>query len=227
MFDSIAKQYDKTNAIQSFCLHKYWNRAFVDKAIVPTKPEVLLDLCCGTGAIAFEYLKKVQKPMKIYLLDFSEGMLECAKSYAKNQNLDQHQLRFLQADAKTIPLLNNSVDCATVAYGIRNIKDHHLCIKDVYRVLKPGGSFGILELTTPTHPFLKYAHNLYLKHFLPTIGKMATSNREAYQYLCNSIQSFIPPEQLKNEMREVGFYGIRQHSLLGGIATIIIGMKTI
>jgi len=225
MFDSIAKQYDKTNAILSFCMHKYWNRTLINKTILPSNPEVLLDLCCGTGAIAFEYLKKTQDPRKVYMLDFSEGMLTYAKSYAKNHDIDQHEIRYLQADAQLIPLLNNSVDCATVAYGIRNVKDPALCIKDVYRVLKAGGTFGILELTKPTHPFLRYAHSLYLKHLLPQLGKVATSNKDAYRYLCDSIHTFIPPEQLKTQMQAVGFQDIKQYPLLGGIATVIVGKK--
>lgn len=225
MFDGIAKQYDKTNAILSFCMHKYWNRTLINTTIVPSNPDVLLDLCCGTGAIAFGYLNKNPRPLKVYMLDFSENMLKCAKSYAKKQEIDQHEIHYLQADAQIIPLLNNSVNCATVAYGIRNVKDPALCIKDVYRVLKPGGTFGILELTKPKHPFLRYAHSLYLRHMLPQLGKIATSNKDAYRYLCDSIHTFIPPEQLKSQMDSVGFQDIKQYSLLGGIATVLVGIK--
>ncbi|HEV8052430.1 MAG TPA: class I SAM-dependent methyltransferase, partial [Parachlamydiaceae bacterium] len=129
MFNSIAKQYDRTNAILSFQMHKFWNRALINKVIVPGKPEVLLDLCCGTGAIAFEYLRKTQDPLKVFMLDFSEGMLECAKFYAGQQDLEHHDIHYLQADAQVIPFLNNSVNCATIAYGIRNVRDPDLCIR--------------------------------------------------------------------------------------------------
>lgn len=225
MFNSIARQYDKTNAILSFRMHNLWNRTLIKKAIIPAKPEILLDLCCGTGAIAFEYLKKTQDPLKVYMLDFSEGMLEYAKLQAKKHHLDHHDIHYLQADAQVIPLLGNSVNCATIAYGIRNIKDPALCIKDVYRVLKPGGIFGILELTQPKHPFLSSTHSFYLKNLLPILGRMATSNKEAYRYLCNSIHSFIPPEHLQQIMERNGFLNIRQHSLFGGIATVLVGSK--
>lgn len=225
MFNSIAHQYDKTNAILSFRMHKHWNRALVDKAIVPAKPEVLLDLCCGTGAIAFEYLKKTQDPIKVYMLDFSEGMLQCAKSQAKKHGLEHHNIHYLHADAQAIPLLSNSVNCATIAYGIRNVKDPNLCIKDVYRVLKPGGSFGILELTKPCNPLMRFGHSIYLKRLLPILGKMVTSNKEAYDYLCNSIHTFIPPEKLKLQMETVGFNNVKQFSLFGGVATVLVGSK--
>ena len=225
MFDSIAKHYDKTNAILSFCLHKHWNKTFIKQTITPAQPEILLDLCCGTGAIAFGYLKHIPDPLKVYLLDFSEGMLQCAKDQAKKLDVVHHDLYYLQADAQTIPLLNHSVDCATIAYGIRNVKDSSRCIKDVYRVLKPGGSFGILELTQPSRPILKSLHRFYLKNILPLVGKFATSDKEAYRYLCNSIQTFVPPETLKTQMKEAGFEKIRQISCTGGIATIIVGSK--
>lgn len=224
MFNSIAEQYDKTNAILSFRMHKRWNQALINKVIVPARPEVLLDLCCGTGAIAFEYLKTAQDPIKVYMLDFSEEMLKYAKMRAKKQELTQHNIHYLQADAQTIPLLSNSVNCATIAYGIRNIQDPILCIKDVYRVLKQGGTFGILELTQPGNSFIRLGHSLYLKHLLPLIGKMTTSNKEAYHYLCKSIHTFTPKE-LRHQMENVGFKDIKQFSLFGGVATVLVGVK--
>jgi len=225
MFNSIAKNYDRANGILSLQMHKRWNRSLVEKAISPAKPKVLLDLCCGTGAIAFEYLKDAANPTKVYLLDFSEAMLSYAQEYAKSLQLAQHDLNFLQADAQAIPLLENSIDCASMAYGIRNIKDPDACIKEVYRVLKPQGTFGILELTKPKNPVMRLGHHLYLRTVLPVIGKFVTSNQEAYKYLCNSIHTFIPPEMLAESMQSAGFYNIRRHSLMGGVATLLIGSK--
>jgi ubiquinone/menaquinone biosynthesis C-methylase UbiE len=92
-------------------------------------------------------------------------------------------------------------------------------------VLKPGGTFGILELTQPKAPLLKALHSFYLKNCLPLIGKVATSNKDAYAYLCNSIHGFTPPEQLKLLMKEVGFQNIQHHPLLGGVATVLVGTK--
>lgn len=226
MFNSIAKSYDKTNAILSMQMHKRWNRALVENAIVPSKPKVLLDLCCGTGAIAFEYLQSAKEPTKVYMLDFSEMMLACAQEHAKKQKLHRHDINFLQADAQAIPLPEKTADCATIAYGIRNVKDPDACIKDVYRVLRPHGTFGILELTQPQNPILRFGHQLYLRTVLPVVGKLVTSNQEAYQYLCNSIHSFIPPESLAASMKSAGFTNIRKVSFLGGVATLLVGSKT-
>jgi len=225
MFNSIATTYDKTNAVLSLNMHKRWNAALIREVIVPANPKVLLDLCCGTGAISLEYLRKVNSPIKAYLLDFSEGMLTHAKHQSAKMPLTHHDISFLQADAQQIPLLNNQVDCAVIAYGIRNIKNPQQCIQDAYRVLQPGGTLGILELTQPENPLLRFGHHLYLRTMLPLLGKCLSSNGEAYQYLCKSIPEFIHPKELQRLMSEVGFQTIQRKSLSGGIATLVIGKK--
>ncbi len=226
LFNSIAKQYDKTNAVLSFQMHKKWNKALIQQVLIPSKPKVLLDLCCGTGAIAFEYLQQAQHAVRAHLLDFSEGMLAHAKERSKAYWIDRHSIDYLQADAQCIPLPDHSVDCATIAYGIRNVKHPQQCIHDVFRVLKPGGTFGILELTQPEQPLLRFGHHIYLRTVLPIMGKFLTSNREAYQYLCNSINTFIPPQELKRQLQEASFQAIQHIPLLGGIATLLIAKKT-
>lgn len=225
MFDSIAKQYDRTNAILSFSMHKLWNRYLIERAIDPKQPQVLLDLCCGTGEIAFTYLAKTENPITAYMLDFSEGMLNCAKSKADCEILRKHDIHYLQADAQAVPLTAESVDCASIAYGIRNIKDPQKCFQEVARVLKPEGVFGILELTQPSNRLLRAGHNFYLRNLLPVIGKFAASNEDAYRYLCNSINSFTPPEQLAAMLKSTGFRKVERHPLMGGIATVLIAQK--
>lgn len=225
MFDSIAKNYDRTNAVLSLNMHERWNSTLINQVLIPAKPKVILDLCCGTGAITFKYLRRLSDPVKAYLLDFSEGMLECAKERASSLPLKTHDLNYLKADAQDIPLINESIDCVTMAYGIRNIKDPKKCIKEIYRVLIPGGCVGILELTQPKNPLMRLGHTLYLRIFLPILGKLFTSNKEAYQYLCKSISTFIPPEELKAIMTTAGFHHVESKSLLGGIATLLIGKK--
>lgn len=225
MFDSIAKQYDRTNAIQSFSMHKLWNRALVEKVIAPNRPKVLLDLCCGTGEIAFGYLEKAETAVTAYMLDFSEGMLACAKSKAGRDALRKHQIHYLQADAQSVPLAASSVDCVSIAYGIRNIKEPAKCFSEAARVLKEGGVFGILELTQPSNAFLRAGHSLYLRYILPVIGKFSASNEEAYRYLCNSINSFTPPTVLAKMLNDAGFSQVEQRPLMGGIATLFLAKK--
>jgi demethylmenaquinone methyltransferase/2-methoxy-6-polyprenyl-1,4-benzoquinol methylase len=225
MFNSIAKRYDRTNAILSFNFHKRWNRCLVEEALQKKAPKVFLDLCAGTGAIALEYLEKSQDKKTAYLLDFSSEMLAHAKEAAKTKNFSGHEIIYLQADAENIPLTENCVGCATMAYGMRNIKHPERSIQEAFRVLAPGGTFGILELTQPKNPLLRFGHTLYLRTVLPLLGKLATSNKEAYNYLCNSIHNFIPPEALEKLLVEANFTSIVRRSLFGGIATLITAKK--
>lgn len=225
MFNSIAKNYDRTNAVLSFQMHKRWNAALVKQVLLAEKPKTILDLCCGTGAIAFDYLRRSQNPLTAYMLDFSEEMLAQARIHADSMQLARHEINYLQADAQHIPLANSSIECATIAYGIRNVKQPQRCLEEVFRVLKSNGTFGILELTQPSNFFMKIGHSFYLKAMLPILGKLLTSNQEAYQYLCNSIPTFIPPQDLENLMQAAGFRQIKRQSLFGGVATLLIGKK--
>jgi demethylmenaquinone methyltransferase / 2-methoxy-6-polyprenyl-1,4-benzoquinol methylase len=225
LFNSIARNYDKTNALLSCSLNKRWNRALIRAVLQSAKPLKFLDLCCGTGAIAFDYLKTVQTPVQAYLLDFSEEMLQCAKSAAETLKLERHQIQYLQADAQKIPLKNSEVGCVTIAYGIRNILQPQACIQEVYRVLEPGGCFGILELTRPSHPLMRLGHSLYLKIAVPCIGKLCTSNAAAYRYLKNSIRQFASPAELEEMLRQAGFSNLRCTPLFGGTATLLTAVK--
>ena len=131
----------------------------------------------------------------------------------------------MREDVQQISLPDSYIDRATIAYGIRNVKNPAQCLNEVYRVLKPEGKIGILELSQPQHFILKYGHQIYIKMILPLLGKLITSNQAAYHYLPNSIQSFIPPSELKRIMLCSGFKNIQLFSLNGGIATIFIGSK--
>lgn len=227
MFGSIAKRYDTANAINSLQMHKRWNRELLRRVGIGPSSPALLDLCCGTGDIAFAWLKQSTESRKVYMLDFCDEMLSCAKLKADKLGLQQHEIDYIQADAQNIPLPSASVPFATVAYGIRNVKDPLKCMQEVYRVLQPGGVFGILELTRPTNPIVKLGHQLYLKTVLPLVGKWLTSNREAYDYLCRSIDQFIPPAELESMLKSAGFTRTSRKTLACGIATILVGRKAL
>lgn len=226
MFNSIAERYDLTNSILSLSMHKYWNRTLVRLTSPKITSATLIDLCSGTGDIGFEYLKKAKETCHAYLVDFSSEMLEHAKQKANQTGFSSlHQLEYIQADVQHLPLPDLAGDYATMAYGIRNVQNPSLCFKEVFRVLKPGGRFGILELTRPSSPLLRFGHRCYLNVFMPLIGKCLTNNEEAYRYLCQSIQTFTAPQELKILLEKSGFQEIEIHPLTGGIATIIIGKK--
>jgi demethylmenaquinone methyltransferase/2-methoxy-6-polyprenyl-1,4-benzoquinol methylase len=226
MFSSIAAHYDKANAVLSFQMHRNWNRELVRRAVSPYSPTQLLDLCCGTGEIAYTYLKEANHPCHAHLLDFCKEMLDCAKQKAQQGHFNPiHQLSYIQGDAQAIPLGNQSVGCVTIAYGIRNVEDPIQCASEVFRVLTPGGVFGILELTQPNNRLLRLGHRLYLKGFLPFLGRCLSANQAAYQYLSQSIDTFIQPHVLEQQLRQIGFIETECIPLSGGIATILFAKK--
>ena len=226
MFNSIATRYDVTNAVLSLSLHKYWNRNLIRRVRQNSAPDVLVDLCSGTGDIALDYLRTSSSPCQAYLIDFSSKMLECAKEKGSALKTPlAHQLSYIEADVQQIPLADQIASCATMAYGIRNVQNPAKCIKEVARVLKPGGCFGILELTRPRNPLLRLGHKFYLTTLIPFLGKWLTNNAQAYSYLCQSIQSFTAPEELQKLLVTNGFHRTKTYPLAGGIATIILGYK--
>lgn len=221
MFDKIASDYDRTNSIMSARLHKRWNKKLVD-AVCCNNPKVLIDLCAGTGEIAFEYLRRLQTPHEAHLVDFSQQMLSCAQHKGAKFS---HNLFYHKADVQALPFANETGDAATMAYGIRNVRDPLRCIQEVHRVLKPGGTFGILELTRPAHPLLAFGHKVYLENVVPRLGKLFASDQAAYEYLCRSIKSFSEPSKISKMLTQSRFKGVQITPLWGGIATLITAKK--
>lgn len=226
MFSRIAKRYDRGNAVLSMQMHRLWNRKLVKSIVMPAKPKVLLDLCAGTGDIAFDYLSRCSDRRSAVLLDFCGDMLECAKEKARAAGYDKrHDITYVEGDAQAIPLPESSVDAVTIAYGIRNVRSPQQCFSEVQRVLRPNGVIGILELTQPDNPVLKVGHSLYLNTVVPVLGRLVATDGNAYRYLRNSIKAFTPPKKLANELIKAGLRDVRCIPLLGGTATIITGRK--
>jgi demethylmenaquinone methyltransferase/2-methoxy-6-polyprenyl-1,4-benzoquinol methylase len=218
LFGRIASQYDRANSVLSFGLCHLWNQSLVKS--VGSAP-LLLDLCAGTGEIAFRFLQ--QNPnAKAILLDFSPEMLAIA---SKKGEKIQARFETLTADATAIPLPNSHVDAITVAYGIRNVQNPLICFKEAHRVLKQRGRFAILELTRPRNPFLHLSHQLYLSTLLPVLGKAIARNKQAYSYLASSIACFSSPPLLKEGLTKAGFASVKIRPLFGGIATLLIAEK--
>lgn len=218
LFNGIAPRYDFGNAVLSGNLHRLWNRRLVSH-VVATNPEHILDLCSGTGEITRRMI--CQKPNSSYtLVDFSEEMLGVAKKRLKSSSVT-----FCQADAEALPLGDNSFDAATCAYGIRNIQNRENAFAELYRVLKPGACVAIAELTRPSGQILRTLHKMYLRTMVPLIGRAITSNEQAYTYLCNSIETFVPTEQIIDELKAAGFSNIKAKPQTFGIATLFFADK--
>lgn len=232
MFSSIASRYDLGNAAISCQLFRLWNRRLVQQVLLwPSAPTTMLDLCCGTGEITFTYLRQLQKsafrdkPSQITLIDFAEGMLHEAERKAEAYREHASKLHFMAGDAQAIPLPNDSMDAVVIAYGIRNVADPSRCLQEVYRVLKPGGRVGILELTRPENKLLRLGHSIYLRTVVPLVGKLMTTNGDAYHYLKKSVETFISGDELQHTMRMSGFHHSWRRPMTGGIATLFFGQK--
>ncbi len=220
MFGAIAKRYDFVNGVLSFNLHKIWNKKLIQHTF-SQNPATFLDLCAGTGEIAYTWLKTTKTPKKGYLVDFCKEMLDCARERAPKN----HDLELIVADAQAIPLPDSSVEAVSVAYGIRNVKDPSLCFREVNRVLQPNGLFGILELTEPKNQIIAYLHRFYLTKALPFFGGLLTTNPKAYSYLSKSIQNFSKPTEIKEKLEKAGFTQVEIIPLTFGIAHIILAKK--
>lgn len=228
MFSHIAPKYDMTNLIISLGLNKYWNNQLVKHSLACAPTGNLLDLCCGTGEIAYGFLKNAKLPQKLHLIDFSDNMLAVAKRRAEKLNLqDKHHLIFTQGDAQEIPLEKDTVAGVSIAYGIRNVLNTQKCLNDVLRVLQPGGVCGILELTRPKNKLMHHLHGIYLRTMLPALGKILTSDKEAYSYLKDTIGKFIEPEEVAGIMKSSGFRNVRVIPLSFGIAHLIVAEKPV
>jgi demethylmenaquinone methyltransferase / 2-methoxy-6-polyprenyl-1,4-benzoquinol methylase len=226
LFDTIAPRYDVGNSLMSFHMHSLWNKRLARELLDRSRPKEMLDLCAGTGEIVWRALayalKQGMTVPHFHLIDFSSEMLQIAKS--RSQQL-QGQFLFTEANVEALPLGSSSFDAVSIAYGIRNVQHMDLCMKEVYRVLRPGGWLGIIELTRPKTHFMRYMHNIYLKTMVPMWGKWAIRNEDAYKYLCKSIQSFICPEKVLEILRGTGFTSTSSTQLCGGIATLFFAQK--
>lgn len=216
-FDTIAGQYDRNNAVLSLGLHKQWNRALID-AVSPTGGH-LLDLCAGTGAIGLTALELPNAPSSATLVDFSHEMLAIARARAPGN------ATCIEADVQHLPLEDQSFDAVTQAYGIRNVADPVQCAREVFRVLRPGGRWGILELTRPPNRLIAPFHQLYLRALVPTLGRLLSSDKQAYSYLSTSIRHFVDPQTLSIQIEKVGFKRASCRRLTLGTATLCVFEK--
>jgi demethylmenaquinone methyltransferase/2-methoxy-6-polyprenyl-1,4-benzoquinol methylase len=174
----------------------------------------ILDLCCGTGDIAFKITQTSKRNPKLSLLDFAEEMIAIAKKRLPEASC-------IVGDAQMLPFHDARFDAVTLAYGIRNVQDEMKCLREVFRVLSPQGVLAIVELTRPQKP-LSWLHHIYLNTVLPLVGKWLCRNKQAYEYLQSSIQSFISPDELIEKARSIGFRCVKKRSLCFGIATLIV-----
>ena len=222
MFDNISKEYDGLNRVNSFGIDVKWRNKVVD-IVAKTNPERILDIATGTGDLAISLAKT--KAKEIIGLDISDGMLEVGRQKIAHKSLD-NLIAMVIGDSENLPFEDNSFDAITVAFGVRNFENLETGLKEILRVLKPGGIFVILETSVPTKTPFKQGYKFYSKYILPNIGRLFSKDRSAYTYLSESASVFPYGEVLNNILRKIGFINVHDKPQTLGVATIYTASKS-
>lgn len=220
MFDRIAGRYDLLNSLMTAGLHHRWRERAADRAEL-NPGDAVLDVCCGTGDLAFELARRVSPRGHVVGCDFSEQMLDLAREKAAERGVES--VRFEWADALSLPYDDGRFDAVTVGFGVRNFADRDRGLREMARVLKPGGRLVILEFTKPRRPPFSTFYSLWFDRIVPVLGRL-TPNPEAYSYLAESVHGFPGPEALAAKMGAAGFERIRWLLTAGGILAIHSGV---
>src|SRR5699024_3381069 len=212
IFNTISKDYDQMNDIISFKQHDIWRKKTMAEIFLHDDDRVL-DLCCGTGDWTIQ-LAEVNKNVDVTGLDFSENML----AVAKDKVAHFENIKLIQGDAMELPFDDNSFDLITIGFGLRNLPNYKQALIEVFRVLKPGGQFVILETSNPNNNVIPKLFNIYFAKIRSLFGQVVAKSGEEYKWLYESTRDFLAKEELKDLMSTTGFINIRigPHSM--GIA---------
>lgn len=222
MFDSIAPAYDFMNRAMTFGIDKLWRRAAV-KILQHERHDDILDIATGTGDLAI-MIAKMLDPLSVIGVDLSAGMIEIGRKKVSEAGLDDIVSLGI-GDCLQLPFTDNSFDCITCAYGVRNFQDLQAGYNEMHRVLRTGGIAVILELSTPRSPIVKPFYNLYTRHVIPNVGRLVSKDVRAYTYLPESIAAVPQGEQMTDIMTRAGFSDVKFIPMTFGTCTIYIGRK--
>jgi demethylmenaquinone methyltransferase/2-methoxy-6-polyprenyl-1,4-benzoquinol methylase len=227
VFDSVAPRYDLMNDLMSAGIHRLWKSTLI-AAIAPRPGELLLDVAGGTGDIAARYLEAVDRAAdpaaaapdtRAIVCDINGEMLNVGRDRAIDGGC-LAGVAWVAGDAEHLPVASCSVDVYTVAFGLRNVTRIDAALAEARRVLKPGGRFFCLEFSRVVLPVLDKLYDLYSFQVLPQLGQWITSDRDAYQYLVESIRKFPSQDQLARQVSDAGLERVRVRNLSGGVAAI-------
>lgn len=222
MFSRIAGRYDLANDVLSFGIHRLWRKKLISLLNLQPGAKVL-DLCCGTGDLAFVSANKIGKTGRVIAVDFVPEMLEHARHKAQKYCLDN--VDFIQGDAMQIPAKENLFDASTIGFGIRNVDEPYGCLLEIKRCLRVNGFVGVLEFGQPTFPGFKQIYNFYCAYIMPLLGGLLTGDRSAYVYLPETSKRFVAGEEFLELMKKAGFVDVKLYPLFSGLAYCYIGRK--
>lgn len=221
VFDSVAGKYDLMNDLMSMGVHRLWKRHFI--AISNIQPgQRVLDLAGGTGDIAALMSQRVGSHGSVVLSDINEAMLNVGRQRMEDRGIAGN-IEYSLADAEKLPFADGEFDAVTIAFGLRNVTDQNAALKQMFRVLKPGGRAMILEFSKVQIDPLKKVYDGYSFEILPRIGKLVANDEESYRYLAESIRKHPGQDELADMMVEAGFSNVTFRNLTGGIVAIHSG----
>jgi demethylmenaquinone methyltransferase/2-methoxy-6-polyprenyl-1,4-benzoquinol methylase len=223
VFHSVAGKYDLMNDLMSGGVHRLWKRFTIELSAVRPGHKVL-DIAGGTGDLAYKFSTLVGDDGQVILSDINASMLNVGRDRLIDLGVNQN-VQYVQLDAQHIPFDEDSFDCITISFGLRNVTDKDLALRSILRVLKPGGRLLVLEFSKPKNALLEKVYDQYSFRLLPVIGKLITNDGESYRYLAESIRMHPDQETLKGMMADAGFENIEYHNMTGGIVALHKGIK--
>ncbi|MBP2241378.1 demethylmenaquinone methyltransferase/2-methoxy-6-polyprenyl-1,4-benzoquinol methylase [Cytobacillus eiseniae] len=222
VFEKIYGNYDKMNSVISFQQHLRWRKDTMKKMDVQ-KGEKALDVCCGTADWTIALAEAVGEKGEVIGLDFSRNMLKIGEQKVKDQNLKQVQL--VHGNAMELPFPDNTFDYVTIGFGLRNVPDYMQVLKEMHRVVKPGGLAVCLETSQPTMIGFKQAYYFYFRFIMPFFGKLFAKSYKEYSWLQESARDFPGMKELANMFENAGFDEVSYKAYTGGVAAVHIGKK--
>ncbi|MCL1617193.1 bifunctional demethylmenaquinone methyltransferase/2-methoxy-6-polyprenyl-1,4-benzoquinol methylase UbiE [Bacteroides sp. ET71] len=221
MFDHIAPAYDRLNHLMSLGIDRSWRRTAL-KWLRPHRPQQMMDVATGTGDFALLACRML-RPQSLVGTDISEGMMQVARRKAREAGLDE-RISFRREDCEALTFADASFDAVTVAFGIRNFEHLDRGLREMCRVLRPGGHLVILELSTPDRFPMKQLYRIYSR-LIPLMGRLVSHDRSAYTYLPQSIRAFPQGEVMSESIRRAGFSDVRFRRLTFGVCTLYMATK--
>mgnify|MGYP006135021367 FL=1 len=223
VFDSVASKYDLMNDLMSLGIHRLWKRYAIDLSGVRAG-QLVLDVAGGTGDLTAKFSKLVGEEGKVVLVDINESMLKIGRNKLINAGCS-NQILCTLGDAQYLPFPENTFDCITIAFGLRNVTNKDMALRSMYRILKPGGRLLILEFSKPSNPLLKKAYDFYSFSLLPKIGGLVANDSQSYQYLAESIRMHPDQSTLKAMLKKANFVDVEYYNMTGGIVALHRGFK--
>ena len=223
VFHSVAAKYDVMNDLMSFGIHRLWKRFTIDCSGV-RRGQTVLDLAGGTGDLTAKFSRLVGETGRVMLADINDSMLKMGREKLRNIGIVGN-VEYVQANAEALPFADNTFDCITISFGLRNVTDKEKALRSMYRVLKPGGRLLVLEFSKPIIEPLSKAYDAYSFHILPKVGELVAKDGDSYRYLAESIRMHPDQETLKGMMQDAGFENVDYYNLTAGIVALHRGYK--